>query len=153
MAVRPLVFHPDPLLGEVSAPVGAFDAALRGLVQDMFDTMYAAPGRGLAAVQVGVLTRVFVMDATWKEGERTPMVFVNPAITDHGLDLAVNEEGCLSIPDVPRRVARPAEVTLRWQDLDGAAYERAFTGFEAACVQHEFDHLDGRTILDHPEAP
>ena len=151
--MRPLVLHPDPLLAQVSEPVGAFDAGLRALVGDMFETMYGATGRGLAAVQVGVLARVFVMDATWKEGEKTPLVFINPVMVDHGLELEVREEGCLSIPDVPRRVARPSEVFMRWQDLSGADHERRFSGFEAACVQHELDHLDGRTILDHPEAP
>ena len=153
MALQPLVLHPDPLLAEVSEPVALFDGSLRSLIGDMFETMYAAPGRGLAAVQVGVLARVFVMDATWKEGEKSPLVFINPVMVDHGLELEVREEGCLSIPDVPRRVARPSEVVLRWQDVTAAVHEQRFTGFEAACVQHELDHLDGRTILDHPEAP
>ncbi len=152
MAVLPLVLHPDPLLARVSAPVTVFDAALERLISDMLDTMYAAPGRGLAAVQVGVLSRVFVMDATWKDGEKTPLVFVNPQIVDHGLELITHQESCLSIPNTPRSVARPARVGFRWQGVDGSFIEQEFTGFEAACTQHEFDHLEGRTILDH-EAP
>ncbi|MEL6551073.1 MAG: peptide deformylase [Pseudomonadota bacterium] len=151
--IRPLVLHPDPLLAEASALVRAFDEDLAGLVRDLFDTMYDAPGRGLAAVQIGQMRRVFVMDAGWKEGAPTPRVFVNPVITDHTTALATHEEGCLSIPDTPRRVSRPAEVTLAWQDEHGIPHEGTFTGFEAACVQHEFDHLEGKTILDHPEAP
>ena len=150
--MRPIVLYPDPLLAQVSEPVGHFDAALAALVADMFDTMYAALGRGLAAVQVGVLSRLFVMDATWKDGERSPQVFVNPVFADQSEEHVTREEGCLSIPDRPRRVARPSEVTLRWQDVHGAAQEGTFTGFEAACIQHEFAHLDGRLILDHPEA-
>ncbi|MEO0676383.1 MAG: peptide deformylase [Pseudomonadota bacterium] len=149
--IRPLVLHPGPRLSEVSATVDAFDEDLAALVRDLFDTMYDAPGRGLAAIQIGVAARVFVMDAGWKDGAPSPITFVNPVITDHGTELAVQEEGCLSIPNTPRRVARPAQVTLRWQDIHGAPQERTFTGFEAACVQHEFDHLEGVTILDHPE--
>ncbi|MEM8592774.1 MAG: peptide deformylase [Pseudomonadota bacterium] len=153
MAIRPIVIHPDPLLAQVSQPVEAFDAALGSLIEDMFDTMYAAPGRGLAAVQVGVLKRLFIMDATWKDGDKSPRIFINPVITDHSAHLATNLESCLSIPDRERKVARPAEVSMRWQDGTGAACEGHFQAFEAVCVQHEFDHLDGKLILDHPEAP
>ncbi|MGR3467153.1 MAG: peptide deformylase, partial [Shimia sp.] len=117
--MRPVVLHPDPVLREVSAPVVTFDAGLRMLVADMFATMYAAPGRGLAAVQIGVLTRVFVLDATWKEGAPDPKVFVNPTITGRSAEHAVMEEGCLSIPDTPWRVARPAWIDAAWQGLDG----------------------------------
>ena len=150
--IRPLVLYPDPALAFVSAPVEVFDAALADLVGDMFETMYAAPGRGLAAVQVGVLARVFIMDATWKAAEKTPMVFVNPEIFERSARAVTQEEGCLSIPGMPRRVSRPAEVALRWQGLDARQHEGRFSGFEAACIQHEFDHLEGRLILDHEEA-
>lgn len=149
--IRDIVLHPDPRLQEVSKPVTRFDA-VGNLVRDMFDTMYDAPGRGLAAVQIGFMQRVFVMDAGWKSGTPTPLVFVNPVITDHSADVVVNEEGCLSIPDTPRNVARPARVTVSWQDENGLPHKGTFEGFEAACIQHEFDHLEGRTILDHPEA-
>ena len=147
-ASLPILTHPDPILRAVCTPV-AGDATR--LARDMLDAMYAAPGRGLAAPQVGVTERLFVMDATWKEGLPDPRVFVNPEIVAREGRQA-NEEACLSIPGVPRRVARPARVTLEW---DGAAGRRRedFEGFAAACVCHEMDHLDGVLILDHPEAP
>lgn len=119
--------------------------------------MYEGYGRGLAAPQVGsdrYGARVFVMDAGWKEtGNRAGRVFVNPEITWASDELAAFEEGCLSIPDQPRRIARPAEIALRWQDVTGARHEARFTGPEAVIIQHERDHLDGRLILDHPEVP
>lgn len=150
--IRPIILHPNALLGQLSAPVLAVDDALRGLIGDMFDTMYDAAGRGLAAPQVGIMSRVFVMDATWKAGAPTPMAFVNPHILSASRDLQVNEEGCLSIPDTPRRVARPAQIELLWLDKTGAQRRGAFDGFEAACICHEHDHLDGILILDHEEA-
>jgi len=128
------------------------DDPLRALIADMFETMYDAPGRGLAAPQVGVLSRVFVMDATWKSGARTPLTFINPEILWASPETQVNEEGCLSIPDTPRRVARPARVEVMWLDADGAQKRGAFEGFEAACICHEMDHLDGVLILDHEVA-
>ncbi|MEM1232755.1 MAG: peptide deformylase [Pseudomonadota bacterium] len=149
--IRPLVLHPDPRLAEISKPVTRLDA-LGTLVRDLFDTMYDAQGRGLAAVQIGFMQRVFVMDADWKTGTPAPQVFVNPVIADHATELVVLEEGCLSIPDTPRRVARPAQVALKWQDENGLPMTGTFTGFEAACIQHELDHLEGKTILDHPDA-
>lgn len=129
-----------------------FDADLSALVDDMFDTMYDAPGRGLAAPQIGVLSRVFVMDATWKDGPGEPIALINPRITWASQNMAVLEEGCLSIPDTPRNVARPDKVRVVWQDVKGDWHEAGFDGFAAAVVQHEADHLDGRLILDHPEA-
>ncbi|MEM1302361.1 MAG: peptide deformylase [Pseudomonadota bacterium] len=155
MALRDIVLHPDPRLAQRCAPVAEFDDDLAEFVSDLFDTMYAAPGRGLAAPQVGVLSRVFVMDATWKDaaddGTGQPIALINPRITWSSSDLAVLEEGCLSIPDTPRRVARPDKVRAVWQDLRGDWMEAGFDGFAAAVVQHELDHLDGRLILDHPE--
>jgi len=152
MALRSIVVHPDPRLAQICAPVTAFDAGLDDLISDMFDTMYAAPGRGLAAPQVGVMSRLFVMDATWKDGAGTPLVMVNPKVTARSENLAVLEEGCLSIPDTPRTIARPDWVAVSWQDAKGQAHTGKFDGFKAACIQHEADHLDGRLILDHPEA-
>ena len=148
MGIRPIVHWPDPRLTTVCDPVGKVTAATRKLVLDMFETMYEAPGRGLAAPQVGVMQRIFVTDTTWKEGDRTPLVFINPEITDRATDLVTQEEGCLSIPGVLTPIARPAEVTLRWTDLEGMPREQRFTGFAAACVQHELDHLDGILTLD-----
>lgn len=139
--------HPDPRLRVVCAPV---TGDVVGLARDMLDVMYAGPGRGLAAPQVGVLERIFVMDATWKEGLPAPRVFVNPEIIA-AQGVQVNAEACLSIADVTRRVERPAQVTLAFDGAGGRVSE-VFTGFAAACICHEMDHLDGRLILDHPEA-
>ena len=113
----------------------------------MFDTMYAAPGRGLAAPQVGRTERIFVFDAGWKEGTPTPVDCINPQIVSLSDTRAIGEEGCLSIPGVPMDIARATEVTLRWTDADGT-HERKFTGAEAVIVQHEYDHLDGIVIYD-----
>ncbi len=144
----PILLHPDPVLRAACTPVRG-DVA--GLARDMLDTMYAAPGRGLAAPQVGVTERLFVMDATWKEGLPDPRVFVNPEIVARD-GAQVNEEGCLSIPDVPRRVARARRVTLTFDGPGGARRSEVFDGFAAACIQHEMDHLDGVLILDHAAA-
>ncbi|MGB3407549.1 MAG: peptide deformylase [Jannaschia sp.] len=146
--ILPIVLHPDPVLRIVCTPVAG---AVTDLARDMLDTMYAAPGRGLAAPQVGVTERLFVMDCSWKEGLPDPRVFVNPEIVARD-GRQVNEEGCLSIPDMPRRVARAATVTLAFDGKDGRRQE-TFEGFAAACAQHEMDHLDGVLIVDHPVAP
>jgi peptide deformylase len=122
--------------------------ALAGLIADMFDTMYDAPGRGLAAPQIGVMRRVFVMDPTWKEGVKTPYVCINPEIVDASGEDATNSEACLSIPGVSASVTRPSEITLAYTDLDGVRGEERLTGFAAACAQHELDHLNGVLILD-----
>ena len=148
-----LRFVPDPVLRAVCAPVTVFDAKLAALAKGMLDVMYAAPGRGLAAPQVGIAERIFVMDATWKEGTTDPHVFVNPEMVACSDQVAVLSEGCLSIPDQTSRVARPAQVTLRWHDLNGTPQTGTFIGFAAACVQHERDHLDGILCTDYPEAP
>ena len=150
MAVRPIRTTPDPVLRVVCAPVTDFDSDLAALAQDMLDTMYAAPGRGLAAPQIGVSQRLFVMDATWKEGTPAPMIFVNPDVLARSTTLATMEEGCLSIPGDLVAVSRPDQVTLRWQGVDGAWHEETFAGFAAACTQHEIDHLDGFLITDKP---
>ncbi len=149
--IRPIVQVPDPVLREVAAPVEAFDDGLRALAQDMLETMYEAPGRGLAAPQIGLGLRLFVMDVAWKEGEPEPYVFVNPVVVEASDERVTREEGCLSIPGRTSRVTRPAEVALRWQDLDGAEREGRFDGFAATCVQHEIDHLDGVLCIDREE--
>lgn len=147
MSVLPLVFYPDARLAQPCAAVEGED--LRDLTADMFDTMYAAPGRGLAGSQIGVMKRVFVMDCTWKEGDRSPMAFLNPEIIAASDENSALEEGCLSIPGLMVPVVRPDEITVRWQTADGAQQEQTFSGFEARCIQHEMDHLDGRVTLDH----
>lgn len=147
MAVLPILRWPDPRLATPCAPAKADDAT-RALAADMLDTMYAASGRGLAAPQVGVLTRLFVMDATWKQGPRSPRVFLNPEILSHSVATATGPEGCLSIPGVLADVTRPETIRLRWTDLSGAVHEETLDGFAAICAQHEIDHLDGIVTFD-----
>jgi peptide deformylase len=142
---------PDPVLRAVARPVERFDEGLRALAADMLETMYDAPGRGLAAPQVGVSLRLFVMDVAWKEGAPEPRVFVNPERIDASEEVFTREEGCLSIPGRVSRVTRPARVTLRWRELDGSVSAGAFDGFAATCVQHEMDHLDGVLCIDREE--
>lgn len=150
--IRQIVTLPDPGLREVAAPVERFDEGLAALAADMLETMYDAPGRGLAAPQVGISLRLFVMDVAWKEGAPEPRVFVNPELIGASDEVATREEGCLSIPGRVSRVTRPARVTLRWRELDGSVSAGAFDGFAATCVQHEMDHLDGVLCIDR-EAP
>ncbi|RMF33101.1 MAG: peptide deformylase [Alphaproteobacteria bacterium] len=149
MTLRTILIHPDPRLKTRCRPVERFDAALRKLAEDMLETMYDAPGIGLAAPQVGVTRRLLVMDASGKEEPPQPMVLVNPEVTWASEDLNTHEEGCLSIPDIYEEVTRPARVRVRWQDLDGKAQEQEFDGLWATCVQHEIDHLDGRLFIDY----
>ncbi len=154
MSLLPILLWGDARLTEVARPVGGITPEVRRLAEDMAETMYAAPGRGLAAPQVGVGLRLFVMDCDWKEtGERLPLVLVDPVIVASSEETAVHEEGCLSIPDVPVQVTRPAAVTMRWRDLEGATVERRFEGMQAVCAQHEYDHLDGILIPDRVQGP
>jgi peptide deformylase len=148
----PILRWPDPRLATVCAPVAA-DDDLADLVRAMFETMYDAPGRGLAAPQVGVLKRLFVMDCGWKDGDMTPMVCINPEII-RSEGMASGAEGCLSIPGVLAEVMRPDRITLRYRDLDGVTRDMDLDGFEARCAQHELDHLDGIITFDRlsPEA-
>ena len=152
MAVLPILHLPDARLRQVCAAVDYFGPSLAQLTRDMLETMYVAKGRGLAAPQVGVMQRVFVMDVAWKEGPPRPLICINPVIKDAS-GVAVNTEGCLSIPDRPVRIERPAVVRLAWQDLAGRDCEGFFEGFAATCVQHERDHLDGVLCIDYPELP
>ena len=147
MAVRPVRLWPDPVLSRVADPVTDLSAA-RELAADMLDTMYDAQGRGLAAPQMGVPLRLFVMDATWKQAAPTPRVFVNPVVLWRTDVVAEGPEGCLSIPGITTKVARSTAIRLRWSDLDDAAHEADLTGFDAICAQHEIDHLDGIVTLD-----
>jgi peptide deformylase len=149
MAIRPILIHPDPRLRKVAELVPAIDDAVRALAEDMLATMYDAPGIGLAAPQIGVLRRVFVMDTAGKDEEPAPMALVNPEILWTSEETLVSEEGCLSIPEVYDDVTRHARVRLAWTDLDGARQEREFEGRPAVCVQHEMDHLDGRLFIDY----
>lgn len=148
MSLLPIVKWPDPRLTAICAPV-AEGEDLSGLIANMLETMYDAPGRGLAAPQVGVLKRLFVMDVDWKDGARNPVVMVNPDILWRATETAEGEEGCLSIPGVTTPVIRPTEIRVRWYDTDNAVNEQCFDGFAARCIQHEYDHLDGRVTFDH----
>jgi peptide deformylase len=149
MALREIITVPNPLLKKRSVAVEHVDDELRALMDDMLETMYAAPGIGLAAVQVGVPKRVIVMDLA-RDGEPAqPRHFVNPQITWRSEEMAVREEGCLSVPDVYDEVERPARVGLRYLDYDGAEVEEEAEGLLAVCIQHEMDHLDGVLFIDH----
>jgi peptide deformylase len=154
MAIRPIVETPDPLLRQVSAPVEAVDDSIRTLIDDMFETMYAAPGIGLAAIQVGVPLRVLVTDLQEPEQEdgppvRRPMVFVNPEIVRASDTLQTYNEGCLSVPEMYAEVERPDRIRARWLDRDGQAHDEELDGLLAICLQHEIDHLEGILFIDH----
>ena len=151
MAIRPIlnVAESAAILKQVSAPVERVDDELRALMDDMLETMYDAPGIGLAAVQIGVLKRVIVMDLA-KEGEEPqPRFFVNPEITWKSDETAPYEEGCLSVPEVYDEVLRPARVRLKYLDYDGVEREEEAEGLFATCIQHEMDHLEGVLFIDH----
>lgn len=157
MAVLPIVEVPDPLLRQTCAPVAEVTDEVRGIVADMFDTMYAARGIGLAAIQVGILQRIVVIDLQEREpaeGEapeaaREPRAFVNPEITWVSEELSSYSEGCLSIPEQYAEVERPARCRVTWLDTDGARQEEEFGGLMATCMQHEVDHLNGVLFIDH----
>lgn len=145
---RQILIHPDPRLKKVCAPVADLSDELRALADDMLETMYDAPGIGLAAPQVGVLDRLIVMDCV-KEGESEPMVMFNPEILGSSDETNVYEEGCLSIPEQFAEVTRPKEVRVGWIDMDGNPQEKDFDGLWATCVQHEIDHLNGKLFIDY----
>jgi len=149
MALREILVVPDPILKKVSARVEVVDDELRALMDDMLETMYAAPGIGLAAIQVGVPKRVIVMDIARAEEEKTPRYFVNPEIVWASEETAPYEEGCLSVPDIYDEVERPARVKIRYQDYHGKTVEEDAEGLFAVCIQHEMDHLDGVLFIDH----
>jgi peptide deformylase len=168
MAIRSIIEIPDPRLKQVSARVERFDDELKALVADMFETMYDAPGIGLAAIQVGVPLRVLVIDLqpddpdaepevctahggqahTHQPTKKEPRVFINPELFDPSEELSVYNEGCLSVPEIYAEVERPASIRARWQDLDGAVHEEHIDGMLATCLQHEMDHLEGVLFVD-----
>ncbi len=168
MAIREILEVPDPRLKTVSTPVEKFDEELKALVEDMFETMYAANGIGLAAIQVGIPLRLLVidlqpedMDAEPEECDdhgcghshrplkKEPRVFVNPEILDPADETSTYQEGCLSVPDIYADVDRPKTCRVRWQDLDGNVHEEEMDGLLATCIQHEMDHLEGVLFIDH----
>ncbi len=148
MSKRPIILLPDPLLRQPSAPIERVDDDVRRLIDDMLETMYDAPGVGLAAVQVGVPRRLLVLDVTDKDEEKSPIVMINPELVSLGGDMRVHEEGCLSIPDVRIDIERPGSVVVRYIDRDGKQQEINADGLLATAVQHEMDHLDGKLIID-----
>jgi peptide deformylase len=149
MALREILIVPDPILKQKSQPVEAVDDDLRALMDDMLETMYAAPGIGLAAIQVGVPKRVIVMDLARDDEARAPRYFVNPQILWASEETAPYEEGCLSVPEIYDEVERPARVKLRYLDYDGKEVEEDAEGLFAVCIQHEMDHLEGVLFIDH----
>lgn len=149
MAIRPLVILPDSVLRQVSKPVEAITPEIKALAADMFETMYDAPGIGLAAIQVGVPLRMITIDLAKPEDEKAPMVVINPEITWSSEETNVHEEGCLSIPEYYEEVERPARVKVRYLDLDGKQQEIETDGLLATCLQHEIDHLNGVLFIDH----
>ncbi len=168
MAIREILEVPDPRLKTVSEPVTEFDNELKRLVEDMFETMYDAPGIGLAAIQVGVPKRVLVIDLqepdedaepeacnhgghehTHQPVKHDPRVFINPEILDPAEELCTYQEGCLSVPEIYADVDRPRACTVRYQDTDGQVHEEAMEGLLATCIQHEMDHLEGILFIDH----
>lgn len=146
----PILIHPDPRLKKVASAVSDSSDALRKLGADMLETMYAAPGIGLAAPQIGLLDRVIVLDCVKDDDQPArPIVMLNPRVVASSEALNVYEEGCLSIPDQYAEVTRPAEVEVEWMDLDGKAQREGFDGLWATCVQHEIDHLEGKLFIDY----
>lgn len=154
MAILPIVEVPDPRLKQISTPVEAVTDETRALVKDMFDTMYAAPGIGLAAIQVGVPQRILVIDLQEPEEEggepvKRPLVFINPEIVEESDSFVPYNEGCLSIPDQYAEVDRPDRIRARWLDENGVAHEEELDGLLGVCLQHEMDHLNGILFIDH----
>ena len=149
MALREIIKLPDKRLRLKSELVKVVDAGLRALVDDMFETMYEAPGIGLAAIQLGIAKRVVTMDLAKKDDPKEPQVFINPEIVWSSEETSTYEEGCLSIPDYYEEVERPAEVKVKYLDLDGKTHEIKAKGLLATCIQHEIDHTNGVLFIDH----
>jgi peptide deformylase len=154
MAILPIIETPDPILRQKSTPIEQVTDETRKLIDDMFETMYAAPGIGLAAIQVGVPKRLLVIDLQEEEDEegkpiRKPLVFINPEIVEESDNFVPYNEGCLSVPEMYAEVDRPDRIRARWLDGDGAAHEEELTGLLAVCLQHEMDHLEGILFIDH----
>ena len=150
MTLRTILIHPDPRLKKETDPIAEVTDDVRRLADDMLETMYEAPGIGLAAPQIGVMQQMLVMDCMKEDGDTPrPMVLLNPRITWSSDDTNVYEEGCLSIPDQYAEVTRPAEVEVSWLGLDGTAQSERFEGLWATCVQHEIDHLHGKLFIDY----
>ena len=149
MALREIIIIPDKRLRQVSEPVKTVDGEVRALIDDMFETMYKAPGVGLAAIQVAVPKRVITIDTAKKDEPKNPQVFINPEILWSSDEKGTYEEGCLSIPEYYEEVERPTQVKVRYMDLDGKTHEIDANGFLATVLQHEIDHINGILFIDH----
>mgnify|MGYP001816093045 CR=1 FL=1 len=149
MTIRPILIHPDPRLKKTADPIANISDELRALADDMIATMYDAPGIGLAAPQLGISQRLITMDCSAKDADPEPVVLINPEVLWSSEEKNTYEEGCLSIPEQFADVERPAEVDVRWMDVDGGTHERRLDGLWATCVQHEIDHLNGILIIDY----
>ena len=149
MSIKPLILLPDPLLRLVSKPVERIDAPMLKFADDMLETMYDAPGIGLAAIQVGEPVRLVVIDLAKEDEPRAPQIFFNPEIVATGDGVNIHEEGCLSIPDYYAEVERPDTVTVRYLDTKGKQQELTADGLLSTCLQHEIDHLNGTLFIDH----
>ena len=149
MTIRPILTAPDPRLKAVSTDVETVDSAIRALIDDMADSMYAADGIGLAAVQIGVAKRVLVIDLDQKEGKKNPIAYINPKIIWASAEMATFEEGCLSVPEIWDDVERPARIRCEYLDRDGNKQLLEADGMLATCLQHEMDHLNGVLFIDH----
>ena len=149
MTIKPLIILPDPILRQASKPIERVDDELKRLANDMLETMYDAPGIGLAAIQIGVPRRMLVIDVSREGEDKQPQVFINPEILKSSDERSVYEEGCLSIPDYYAEVERPATITVRYLDRDGKELTAEADGLLATCLQHEIDHLNGVLFIDH----
>jgi peptide deformylase len=149
MAVRDILILPDKRLRLVSKPVAKIDSAVRKLVEDMLETMYDAPGIGLAAIQIGEPKRIVTLDLARKDEPKDPQAFINPELVSKSEEKSIHEEGCLSIPEYYEEVQRPASIRLKYLDLDGKPREIEADGLLATCLQHEIDHLNGVLFIDH----
>ena len=149
MSLRSILIHPDSRLRKKCELVKDFDSKLENLTQDMLETMYDAPGIGLAAPQIGVMLQVFVMDCAIKDEKPNPLVLINPSILWHSDEMSVQSEGCLSIPEQYEEVTRPKSVKVSFQNIKGVVNEMLFEGIESTCTQHEIDHLNGKLFIDY----
>ena len=153
MAIKPIITVPDPILKQISKPVAEVTDEIRALMADMLDSMYAAKGIGLAAIQIGVPLRVIVMDLVWGKEEsgdaRGPKFYINPEILEKSEETAPYEEGCLSVPEIYEEISRPAHIKLKYMNQDGQEIIEGCDELQATCIQHEMDHLNGVLFIDY----
>ena len=147
--MREIITVPDETLKKISKPIEKIGTDEKKLINDLFETMYASNGIGLAAVQVGILKRVLVVDVSLKDEKKNPICFINPKIKKISDEMALYEEGCLSIPDTFIEIERPKICTVEYVDINGKKSIQEFDGLLSTCVQHEINHLDGKLIIDH----